>query len=100
MKNLFLLLIVFLFLHLTTFAQWTKKSNMPTARCFASSCELRGKIYVIGGGQTNNSCLNTMEVYDPLTDTWDTTKTDMPTARAELCVCAVNYKIYTIGGAY
>jgi N-acetylneuraminic acid mutarotase len=78
---------------------WSQKANIPTARALASSCELNGKIYVIGGAQTLYSCLKTMEVYDPDTDTWDTTKTDMPTARAELCVAAVNGKIYAIGGA-
>ena len=79
---------------------WIKKTDIPTARCFASSCELDSKIYVIGGGKTSNSRLNVMEIYDPATDTWDTSKTNMPTARAELCVAAVNGKIYAIGGAY
>ena len=78
---------------------WYPKADIPTTRCFASSCEIDGKIYVIGGGQHVSTCLNTMEVYDPATDTWDTTKADMPTARAELCVAAVNGKIYAIGGA-
>lgn len=77
---------------------WTQKADIPTARLFASSCELDGKIYVIGGAQTLNSSLSTMEVYDPATDTWDVTKADMPTARAELCVAAVNGKIYAFGG--
>ena len=44
---------------------WNQKANIPTARLFASSCELDGKIYVIGGAQTLNSSLNTMVVYDP-----------------------------------
>lgn len=78
---------------------WNPKADIPTARILASSCELNGKIYVIGGGKTAYSSLNVMEVYDPVTDTWDTTKTPMPTARAELCVAAVNGKIYAIGGA-
>jgi len=77
---------------------WDRKADIPTARCFASSCEINGKIYVIGGGKTIYSRLDIMEIYDPATDTWDTTKTDMPTARAELCVAAVNGKIYAIGG--
>ena len=85
---------------LTQVGSCNQEADIPTARCFASSCELNGKIYVIGGGQNASSCLNTMEVYDPATDNWDTTKADMPTARAELCVAAVNGKIYAIGGAY
>jgi N-acetylneuraminic acid mutarotase len=78
---------------------WNQKATIPTARCFAASCELNGKIYVIGGGKTTSSRLNAMEVYDPSNNTWDTTKTDMPTARVELCVAAISGKIYVIGGA-
>jgi len=78
---------------------WTPKANIPTKRCFAASCEVDGKIYVIGGSQTTTSRLNVMEVYDPVTDTWDTSKKNMPTARVELCAAAVNGKIYAIGGA-
>ena len=79
---------------------WVKKESMPTRRCFASSCELNGKIYVLGGAIGISSRLNVMEVYDPATNTWDTTKAPMPTARVELCVAAVNGKIYAIGGGY
>jgi N-acetylneuraminic acid mutarotase len=78
---------------------WIQMTDIPTARLMASSCELNGKIYVIGGGKTLVSSLNTMEVYDPVTDTWDTTKADMLTARVELCVAVVNGKIYAIGGS-
>ncbi len=102
MKNLSLLFIAFLFLHLTTFAQWTQRADIPTARCFASSCELDGKIYVIGGTESTSSTgpsVGTMEVYDPILDSWDTTKAPMPTSRVEFGACAVNGKIYTIGGA-
>ena len=78
---------------------WTQKANIPTARTYAASCELNGKIHVIGGAQDLNSSLNTMEVYDPVTDSWDTTKAPMPTGRTEMCVAAVNGKIYAISGA-
>jgi len=43
------------------------------------------------------SKLATVEVYDPLTDTW-VTKASMPTARNELACTAYNGKIYAIGG--
>jgi hypothetical protein len=99
MKNLSSLFMAFLFLHFTTFAQWSQKKDMPTARYQAASCELWGKIYVIGGSASLYSSMNILEVYDPVTDSWDTTKTDMPTARVELCTGAVDGKIYAIGGA-
>ena len=104
LHNLFLIKVFMGLLLLVSFCfaqsgTWTPKASIPTPRCFAGSCELNGKIYVIGGSQTTSSSLNVMEVYDPITDTWDTTKTDMPTAREELCVAAVGGKIYAIGGA-
>jgi len=103
MKNLSLLFIAFLFLNLTTFAQsrWTQKADIPTARSFLSSCTLDGKIYVIGGTESTSASgpsVGTMEVYDPILDSWDTTKAPMPTSRVEFGACAVNGKIYAIGG--
>ena len=86
---------------LTMMIPWTQKASIPTPRCWASSCELDGKIYVMGGISNsgwNASSISTVEVYDPLTDTWDTTKTPMPTSRTEFSLCAVNGKIYAIGG--
>ena len=42
--------------------------------------------------------LQTVEVYDPKTDTWER-KIDMPTARAGVATLVVDGKIYAIGGA-
>jgi len=102
MKNLSLLFIAFLFLHLTTFAQWTQLADMPTARFNAASCTIDGKVYVIGGDSSatwNGLGIRTMEVYDPFTDSWDTTKAPMPTGRVEFGVGVADGKIYVIGGA-
>ena len=43
--------------------------------------------------------ISTMEVYNPQTNTWDTTKAPMPTPRTALSVCEVDGIIYAIGGA-
>ncbi len=102
MRNLFFLFLAFLFFQLTTFAQWAQKEDIPTARCFTSSCTLDGKIYVIGGTENTSPSgpsVGTMEVYDPISDSWDITKDPMPTSRVEFGACAVNEKIYAIGGA-
>jgi len=83
-------------------SDWIPKANIPTARTWASSCLLDGKIYVIGGTTGTHftgSAVGTNEVYDPILDSWDTTKAAMPTPRVEFCVAAVNGKIYAIGGA-
>ena len=61
---------------------WTEKTPMPTARTFLYASVVEGKIYAIGGAKsTSQYPLSTVEVYDPVTDTWDTTITPMPTAR-------------------
>jgi len=68
---------------------------MPTARRNHASCVVNDKIYVIGG--YNGSYLDSVEEYDPATDTW-TTKTVMPTARSDHACAVVNSKIYVFGG--
>jgi len=81
---------------------WTTKAPMPTARGWGlATSVVDGKIYAIGG--TGSSSLwagfrRTVEVYDPLTDTW-TRKADMPTARIFFSTSVVDGKIYAIGGA-
>lgn len=77
--------------------EWTKKADMPTARCGAASCEIDGKIYVFGGTHTFDFGYASVEEYDPKTDTW-TKKKDAPTKRAFASASEVNGKIYVIGG--
>lgn len=80
---------------------WTKKADMPTARHALSTSVVNGEICAIGGSQWNGVrwvVSPTVEVYDPVTDTW-TKKADMPTARVILnSTCVVNGRIYAIGG--
>ena len=78
---------------------WTKKADMPTARCFLSTSVVDGKIYAIGGfSKYVWNALSTVEVYDPVADTWMKCL-DMPTRRGVLSTSVVNGKIYAIGGA-
>jgi len=56
-----------------------------------------GKIYAIGGMTQPSSSFNTVEEYDPVTDTW-TMKSPMPTRRFALSASTVDGKIYAIGG--
>ena len=78
---------------------WTKKADMPTARCDfnVSSAVVDGRIYVIGGNTYPGPVSSAVEEYDPVTDTW-TQKADMPTARWGLATCAFDGKVYAIGG--
>lgn len=84
---------------------WETKESMSIPRANFGIATIENKIYVIGGTshigynfETKESmicCLN--EVYDPLTDTWETKKS-MPTNRSELNANVVDGKIYLVGG--
>jgi N-acetylneuraminic acid mutarotase len=83
---------------------WVTKKPMPTPRAGFAIAVYKNKIYCIGGGPGNDwtvgfeEVTRMNEVYDPLTDTWET-KTPMPTARKFLCANVVGGKIYLIGGS-
>jgi N-acetylneuraminic acid mutarotase len=87
---------------------WTTKAPMPTPKLeFGATLGPDGKIYIIGGGTSygnnNPPFFNTVEIYDPKTDTWSIpgwSESLMPTARKELgAATGKNGKIYAIGGA-
>ncbi len=69
---------------------------MPTARSGFAIASYENKLYVIGGS-VGDTFTGNVEVYDPMTDTWQS-KASMPTPRADLCASVVNGKIYLIGG--
>jgi len=73
---------------------WAGKAPMPTAR-YGMAAAFTDTIYVIGGA--GSSILQTVEQYDPATDTW-ATKNPMPTARYDMAAAVVDGKIYVIGG--
>ena len=75
---------------------WTRKADMPTKRFGSTIAEVDGKLFVIGGSQSNTR-LATVEVYDPSTDNW-TPKAAMPTARKSTAAAVVNGIIYVFGG--
>jgi N-acetylneuraminic acid mutarotase len=80
---------------------WTHKKNMPTTRLGLGVSVVDGKIYAIGGMTSGSNfwsgMRNTVEVYDPVTNTW-TTKAPMPTERVWFTTSVVDGKIYAIGG--
>ena len=81
-------------IYLGNSSSWSGKANMPTARAFAWSASVNGKVYVIGGH--NGSTIWNNEEYNPLTDTWSI-KAAMPAGRNSFWCRAVGVKIYCIG---
>lgn len=75
----------------------TSKTPMPTARAGIEAQVVDGKIYVIGGRNSDEGVINVTEVYDPVTDTW-ATKTPIPTPVSSYASAVVDDKIYIIGG--
>src|SRR5713101_8467655 len=49
---------------------WVSLSSMPSRRQEISTAVLNGEIYVIAGYNQSGASTNTVEVYNPGTDTW------------------------------
>jgi hypothetical protein len=69
---------------------------MPTARTDLGVGVANGTLAAVGGA-ANVGVLNTVEIYDPTTNSW-LTDAPMPTARQSLGVVGVNGIVYAIGG--
>lgn len=74
---------------------------LPTGRWGLHAVVIDGLIYAVGGAIQSSSGVNTyygtVEVYDPVANTW-TTKSPMPTPRQGMALSVVNGLIYAIGG--
>jgi N-acetylneuraminic acid mutarotase len=77
---------------------WSAKAPMPTPRSRGASGVVNGKIYVLGG--ENASVLATVEVYDPVTNSWSAMD-DMVHSRfaAASAVHGPSGMIYIVGGS-
>jgi predicted nucleic acid-binding Zn-ribbon protein len=87
---------------------WTTKAPMPTKRLGAMAAAINGKLYVAGGCDNSQYYSSgtglilwptVLEVYDPSTDTWDTSRAPMPTPRYTGAGVALNGKFHVIGGS-
>jgi len=80
---------------------WHTKSPMPTGRwAAAGALGPDGKIYIAGGGISGHGdgALDSLEVYDPATDSWET-KSPMLTGSVYLgAAFGSDGKFYAIGG--
>jgi N-acetylneuraminic acid mutarotase len=79
---------------------WTSNvAAMPIARYeFAAVTGPDGRIYAIGGLDSSGAALNSLEAYNPATNTW-ATLASMPTSRSGLAAAVgPDGRIYAIGG--
>lgn len=104
-KSIIVLLLVLAFLlsplsvslAMTTENSWATMAPMPTERYYFGVAVVNGNLYAIGGTNYRSDCVNTTEMYDPVTNTWHT-KALMPTPRYDFGIAVVDNKIYAIGG--
>ncbi len=70
---------------------------MPTPRIGAASVLVDDKIYVINGFNDKGQFFSTVEIYDPINDTWSKGE-NVSTAVSFPCCSAIDGKIYVLGG--
>ena len=75
----------------------TQKASMNHPRQNHACAELGGKIYCFGGDDGSQP-MNSVEMYDPDTDTWTDLGSIMPEALSGLAAVKYNGKILIIGG--
>lgn len=76
---------------------WSPGRPLPEARNNAGTTALLGKLYVVGGFNSQGSRRSSLFVFDPALDEWDS-GLDMPSRRGGLVAAAVDGKLYAIGG--
>lgn len=98
MKIIYIFLLI-LTINLHVFANWQYKSSMPTERTGAVAVEYNNEIYLIGGKDSQNNYLTRIDLYNPVTDTWDTTSIQpMQYGRINATALIYNDSIFVIGG--
>ncbi|KAF8820064.1 kelch repeat-containing protein [Cardiosporidium cionae] len=77
--------------------QWTAMPNMHLNRNFAASCSISGDRIVVCGGSNEVSVLNSVEMFDPVQNTWCTLP-PMLEKRHSCAAVGLGCHIYVIGG--
>jgi N-acetylneuraminic acid mutarotase len=76
---------------------WTTGANMITPRTDFTGASLNEKIYIIGGLNNEGKTMNTVEYYDPKTDTWSTAS-PLPERLDHAAAAVYNGTLYVVGG--
>lgn len=76
---------------------WARRADLLEANSEMSVAELNGNIFVLGGYPSTRVSVNTVQVYNPLADSWRIT-TPLPVALNHTTASSVHGKLYLIGG--
>lgn len=77
--------------------EWEAIASMYTPRRDACMCECDGRLYVMGGTANLQSPLDSVEVYDPATNTWYLAP-PLPSAREGMGCACIDFTLFAIGG--
>lgn len=81
---------------------WAPEMSMPTPRGNLAVGTVNGILYAVGGYQNGAGALDTVEAYDPTSNTWLSSEQGqlqpMPTPRNGVSVGVVNGILYAVGG--
>lgn len=81
------------------FVGWTAAAPLPAPRFNHAAACANGRIYVFGGLGSEYELMDTVEEYDPATNSWTTLSATLPTPRYNLAAATgSNGRIYAIGG--
>jgi N-acetylneuraminic acid mutarotase len=79
--------------------KWTPIATIPGQRESAAVGVIAGKIYVAGGSVSHvNPPRTELFVYDPATDTWDTSQPPMPVGKTHAAAAVINDVLYVAAG--
>ena len=78
--------------------EWSPRQPMAMARAFAATTVVDGALWVAGGENVERA-LDTLERYDPLTDTWRTV-TASPRVFGRAGAATVNGRVYVPGNGF
>ena len=72
--------------------------DAPQARYRHASAKVGDKVYVIGGRRFPDKVIETIDIYDPKTNTWDPTGIQWPNATSDLTAFGYGTDLYLVGG--
>ena len=97
MKCIYLIFIMSI--SLSAYAGWEAKTEMPVARSGAVAVTIGDTIYLIGGKNNEMGYLDRVDVYYPLTDSWDTmSMPSLKNERSNAAAIVFENLLYVIGG--